>query len=141
MMNIKGVIMTCKMLFFDYRESEKPFFDKNQTHNFEIKLFSKSLNRKTVREIDKNDLEKTSILNIYTPSIISADIVNMFPNLRVIASRSSEVKNIDLEACLERNVAVVNVEILPGDNDSKIVYKSINAVTSVFCGCKDYRIV
>lgn len=133
--------MTCKMLFFDYRESEKPFFDKKPTHNFEIKLFSKSLNRKTIREIDKEDLEHTSVLNVYTPSIISADIINMFPNLRVIASRSYETKNIDLKTCLERNIAVVNVEILPHENDCKIVYKSINAITSVFCGCKDYRIV
>lgn len=133
--------MTCKMLFFDYRESEKPFFDKNPTHNFEIKQFSTGLNRKTVRELDKEDLEQTNVLNVYTPSIISADVINMFPNLRVIASRSESVKNIDLSTCLERNIAVVNVEILPKESDCKIVQKSINAVTSVFCGNKDYRIV
>ena len=133
--------MTCKMLFFDYRKSEKPFFDKNPLHNFEIKLISNSLNRKTVRNIDKDDLKHTTILNIYTPSIISADIINMFPNLRVIASRSDNIKNIDLPTCLERNIAVVNVEILPNESDCKIVQKSINAITSVFCGCKDYRIV
>ena len=133
--------MTCTMLFFDYRESEKPFFDKNPAHNFEIKLFSNSLNRKTVRELDKEDLEQTSVLNVYTPSIISADVINMFPNLRVIASRSKEIKNIDLPTCLERNIAVVNVEILPHENDCKTVQKSIIAITSVFCGCKDYRIL
>ncbi len=133
--------MTCKMLFFDYRESEKPFFEKSAIHNFEIKLFTKSLNRKTVRELDNDDLEHTAILNIYTPSIISADVINMFPNLRVIAIRSSDIKNIDLATCLERNIAVVNIEILPHESDCKIVQKSINAITSVFCGCKDYRIV
>ncbi len=133
--------MTCKMLFFDYRESEKPFFDKIPTHNFEIKLFSHSLNRKTIRELDKDDLEQTNVLNIYSPSIISADVINMFPNLRVIASRSDNVKNVDLQTCLERNVAVVNVEIFPNESDCKIIQKSINAITSVFCGCKDYRIV
>ena len=137
----KGVIMTCKMLFFDCRESEKPFFDKNETKNFDIKLFTHSLNRKTVRKIDKEDLEQTNVLNVYTPSIISADVVNMFPNLRVIASRSASVKNIDLPTCLERNIAVVNVEILPHESDCKIVQKSINAITSVFCGCKENRIV
>lgn len=133
--------MTCKMLFFDYRESEKPFFDKNPTHNFDIKFFSSSLNRKTVRDIENEDLEHTNVLNIYTPSIISADIINQFPNLRVIASRSAEIKNIDLETCLERNIAVVNVEVLPHESDYKIVQKSIMAITSVFCGCKENRIV
>lgn len=133
--------MTCKMLFFDYRESEKAFFDKNPTHNFEIKQFSTGLNRKTVRELDKEDLEQTNVLNVYTPSIVSTDVINMFPNLRVIASRSGSVKNIDLPTCLERNIAVVNVEILPQESDCKIVQKSINAITSVFCGNKDYRIV
>ena len=133
--------MTCRMLFFDYRESEKPFFEKKSTHNFDIKLISSSLNKKTVRELDKNDLEQTIVLNIYTPSIVSADVINMFPNLRVIASRSNNIKNIDLKTCLERNIAVVNVEILPNDSDCKIVQKTMNAITSVFCGCKDYRVV
>lgn len=133
--------MTCKMLFFDYRDSEKQFFEKNEIFNFDIKFFSNSLNRKTIRELDKEDFEQTSVLNIYTPSIISADVINMFPNLRVIAIRSEEVKNINLSTCLERNIAVVNVEILPHENDCKAVKKSIDAITGVFCGCKDYRIV
>ena len=133
--------MTYKMLFFDYRESEKPFFDKNKTENFEIKFFNISLNRKTVKELENNDLEHTNVLNVYTPSIISADVISMFPNLRVIASRSNEIKHIDLNACLERNIAVVNVESLPHENDCKIVQKSLTAITSVLCGCKENRIV
>lgn len=133
--------MTCKMLFFDYRESEKPFFDQNKTDHFEIKFFANALNRKTVRDVENDDLEQTNVLNIYTPSIISADVINMFPNLRVIASRSDSVKHIDINACLERNIAVVNVEILPNENDCKAVHKSMNAITSVLCGCKEKRIV
>ena len=133
--------MTCKMLFFDYRESEKPFFDKNRTDNFEIKFFTSALNRKTVREIENDDLEQTNVLNIYTPSIISDDVISMFPNLRVIASRSNEIKHIDLNACLKRNIAVVNVDILPNEGDCKTVQKSLSAVTSVLCGCKENRIV
>ena len=133
--------MTCKMLFFDYRDSEKPFFEKNKTDNFDITFFSNSLNRKTVKDIDKDELKITTALNIYTPSIISEDVLNYFPNLRVIASRSSHIKNIDFTSCIERNIAVVNIDIQPNDCDYKIVQKSLNAIINVFCGCKDCRIV
>lgn len=131
--------MVCKMLFFDYRESEKPFFEINKTDHFDIKFFTNALNRKTVKEIDYRDLEQTTVLNIYTPSIISADIINLFPNLRVISVRSPETKNIDLKKCFERNIAVVNINT--PSNDYKNVQTSFNMITSVFCGCKENRVV
>lgn len=131
--------MVCKMLFFDYRESEKQFFETNNTEHFNIKFFTNALNRKTVKEIDIKDLEQTTALNIYTPSIISADVIKLFPNLRVISVRSSDIKNVDLKTCLERNVAVVKVD--NPSNDYKNVQTSLNLVTSVFCGCKESRVI
>lgn len=133
--------MVCKMLFFDYRDGEKLFFEKNQLDNYEIKFFTHGLNKKTVRELSEEDLEYTSALNIYIPSILSEDVIKQFKNLRVIATRSEDVKHINLKTCLERNIAVVNVEMLPKDCEYRIVQKSIEAVTSVLCGCKEFRIV
>ena len=133
--------MVCKMLFFDYRESEKLFFEKNKPNNYDIKFFEHSLNKKTVRKLTKEDFEQTNALNVYITSILSEDVLNQFKNLRVIATRSEDVKHINLKACLERNIAVVNVEMQPKDCEYRIVQKSFEEVTSVLCGCKDYRIV
>ncbi|MBO6257517.1 hypothetical protein J6N69_05730 [bacterium] len=133
--------MVCKMLFFDYRDSEKLFFEKNKLDNYDIKFFTGSLNKKTVRELSENDLVNTTALNIYIPSILSEDVIKQFKNLRVIVTRSEDVKHINLKTCLERNIAVVNVEMLPKDYDYRIVQKSFEAVTSVLCGCKEYRVV
>ena len=133
--------MVCKMLFYDLKDSEEQYFEKNKSDNFDIKFFSKSLNRKTVREIESQDLEQTTALNIYTHSIISDDVLKTFKNLRVVVTRSQDIKHIDVKACLERNIAVVNVDAAKYVNDAKIVQMSLNNATSVLCGSKENRIV
>lgn len=130
--------MVCKVLFFDCTESEKLFFQNSKKVNFNIKIFSESLNRKTIKELSDSDLNETSALNIYTPSILSADVINKFKNLRVVVIRSNNTRNIDLKTCLERNIAVVATV---SDNDYKTVSKSLKAVTDVLCGCKENRVI
>ncbi len=133
--------MVCKMLIFDFKESEKLFFEKNKLDNFNVKLLPYSLNKKTIHNILPQDLEETSVLNVRNSSILSTDIINEFKNLRIIAHRTKDYKNTDLKTCLKRNIAVVNSEISDNDNDYKIMQKSFRAITSVLCGCKDYRII
>ena len=43
--------MTCKMLFFDYRESEKQFFENHKCDYFDLKFFNHPLNEKTVESL------------------------------------------------------------------------------------------
>ena len=133
--------MVCKMLVFDFKEAEKLFFEKNKLENFDVKLLPYSLNKKTINTLLPEDLEHTAIINVCNLSILSSDVINKFKNLRVIAFRAKEFKNIDFEACLKRNIAVVNVDVLGDDCEYKIMQKSIRAITSVFCGCKDYRVL
>lgn len=133
--------MACKMLFFDYKESDGLYFEKNEQLNFEIKFLKNSLNKKTVKDLSDDDLEQTSALSVYTPSLLSADVINEFPNLRIISTRSKEYKHIDLKTCLDRNIAVVNIDNLDKDTEFHILHASFRAINSVFCGCKENRIV
>ena len=133
--------MACKMLFFDYKESDGLYFEKNEQLNFEIKFLKNSLNKKTVKDLSDDDLEQTSALSVYTPSLLSADVINEFPNLRIISTRSKEYKHIDLKSCLERNIAVLNVETVDKSNEFHVLQSSIKAITGVLCGCKENRIV
>lgn len=133
--------MVCKMLFFDYKESDGLFFEKYEQSNFEIKFFKNSLNRKTVKDLSDDNLEQTLALSVYTPSLLSADVINKFPNLRIISTRSKDYKHIDLKTCLDRNIAVVNIDAFDKENEFHILQASFKAINSVFCGCKENRVV
>ncbi|MBD5402125.1 hypothetical protein HDR58_04925 [bacterium] len=102
--------MSCKMLFFDYRESEKAFFEKNHYDNFEIKFFNENLNEETVNNISEEDLESAMIISVFITSNITEKVVEKFKNLRIISTRSTGVDHIDLEPCVNKNIAVINVE-------------------------------
>ncbi len=133
--------MVCKTLFFDYKDSDKLFFEKTPPQNFQINFFSKSLNRKTIQEISEEDLNQTAAISVSTASIVSADVINQFKNLRVISVRSKDYKNIDLKTCLNRNIAVVTVQTTDKNNEYHTLQTSFNSITGVLCGCKENRIV
>ena len=133
--------MVCRMLFFDCSENDRLFFKKNDFPNYEIKFFKNSLNKKTVKDLSENDLEHTSALSICTPSLLSADVINCFPNLRIISTRSKEYKHIDIKTCLDRNIAVVNIDNLKNDSEFHILQATFKAINSVFCGCKENRVI
>ena len=96
-----------KMLMFDYRESEKKYFERNKIEDFDITFYNESLNETTLlTEEEKND---TAILSVFINSRITEKVINQFKNLRIIATRSTGYNHIDINACLERNIAVLNV--------------------------------
>lgn len=102
--------MSCKMLFFDYRESEKDFFNKHDFSNYNIKFFKESLNEETFNKLSEEDIENTVIISIFVTSVINEKIINKFKNLRVITTRSTGYDHIDINSCINKNVALINVD-------------------------------
>lgn len=133
--------MVCRILFFGYTPSDKPYFDKNPLENFSIKFIEGDLNRETANALSADDLENTAAVNIDTNSEITREVIEKFKNLRVIATRSKDCSHIDMPCCIERNIAVVNVENYKPD----CAYYNLNAafkgITAVLCGMKEYRVV
>ena len=70
--------MACKMLFFDYRESEEKFFEENCFENYEIKFFKESLNESTLSLLSEDDFEKTMIISVFITSTVSSEIIFKF---------------------------------------------------------------
>ncbi|MBE7712347.1 MAG: hypothetical protein E7Z87_01230 [Cyanobacteria bacterium SIG26] len=101
--------MACRMLFFDYRQSEESFFDRNSFANFDIKFFTESLNEKTLEKLSEEDFEKTMIISVFIHSIVDENIVSRFKNLRVISTRSTGYDHIDINSCVGKNIAMLNV--------------------------------
>ena len=102
--------MACKVLFFDYRESEKKFFDDHKFDNFEIKFFKESLDEKMLDSLSKEDLEETMIISVFINSDVNDNVISRFKNLRIISTRSTGYDHINLECCASKHIALVNVE-------------------------------
>lgn len=97
-----------KMLMFDFRESEREFFEKNKLSDFEITFIAAPLNENT--ELSEEQLEDTDIISVFTTSTLTENVLSKFKNLRVIATRSTSYSHIDLKYCTKFNIAVFNVE-------------------------------
>ena len=97
-----------KVLFFDLRESEKAFFEKNSYSDFEIIFREDSLSENT--KLSEEELCDTCAISIYRSSILTQNILKKFKNLRIIATRSYGFSHIDLEYCMKNKIAVVNIE-------------------------------
>ncbi|MCM1339909.1 MAG: hypothetical protein NC191_09590 [Muribaculaceae bacterium] len=102
--------MVCKMLFFDYRDSEEKFFENNKFDNFDIKFFSESLNEDTLSLLTEEDFENTLIISVFINSNVHESIINRFKNLRVISTRSTGYDHIDVNSCMQKNIALINIE-------------------------------
>ena len=102
--------MACKMLFFDYREPEKNFFAKHDFSSYDIKFFKESLNEQTLERLSEDEIQNTMIISVFTTSTINDEVISRFKNLRVIAARSSGYDHIDLGSCVDKNIALINVD-------------------------------
>lgn len=97
-----------KMIMFDFRESEKPFFKQNDFTDFEITFIPEPLNEAT--QLTEEQLNETDIVCVFINSEITENVINKFKNLRVIATRSTGYNHIDIKYCTQNNISVFNVE-------------------------------
>ena len=96
------------MLMFDFRETEKDFFDKNEFVDFDITFINKPLNEDM--ELSEEQMNETDIISVFRSSNLTENVLNKFKNLRIIATRSYGYGHINLDYCIEHNIAVLNVE-------------------------------
>ena len=97
-----------KMLMFDFRESEKSFFQKNKFIDFDITFIKEPLNEKT--ELTEEELNETVVISVFTTSDITEEVLKKFKNLRIISTRSTSYSHIDTNYCISQKIAVVNIE-------------------------------
>lgn len=97
-----------KMMMFDFRESEKEFFENNELVDFDITFINEPLNETT--ELNEEELKETSIISVFRSSNLTRNVLDKFHNLRMIATRSYGYGHIDLDYCIEHNIAVLNID-------------------------------
>ncbi len=90
-----------KICIYDIEESEK--FDFNGlTDSHNVTFIEQSL-------VHENIDSEVEILSVFVTSTVDSSTIEKMPKLKLIACRSTGFNNIDLVACSERGIAVVNV--------------------------------
>src|SRR5213083_2929124 len=65
--------------------------------------------KQKVQEVTDEKVFQASIISTFIYSELTKDNLAMFPNLKLIATRSTGYDHIDLDYCREKKIAVVNV--------------------------------
>lgn len=102
--------MACRVLFFDYRQSEEKFFEDHNFENFDIKFFKESLDENFVENLSQEDFEETMIISVFINSNVNEKVISKFKNLRIISTRSTGYDHICLDSCAAKHIALINVE-------------------------------
>lgn len=89
------------------------FYEANKLDTDQIKTYYSETSHelvfiKEVLSIDNVDPE-TEILSVFIGSVVSADIIDKMPKLKLITCRSTGFNNIDQRAAEEHGIAVANV--------------------------------
>ena len=71
-----------RMLIFDFRESEKEFFKKNEFVDFDITFINEPLN--DITQLTEEQKDETSLISVYRSSNLTSKVLNQFKNLRII---------------------------------------------------------
>lgn len=101
--------MTIKMLIFDFRDSEKKFFENNKFEDFDITFFKESLNEDTVKNLTEEQLNQTAIISVFINSEVTDFVIKQFKNLRTISTRSTGIDHINHGVCVDKNIDVISV--------------------------------
>ncbi len=97
-----------KMLMFDFRDSEREFFNTHEFKDFDITFIDEPLNE--MSQLTEDQLNETDVISVFINSNVTEEVLSKFKNLRIIATRSTGFNHIDVKYCTQNNIAVFNVE-------------------------------
>lgn len=93
------------VIFYDTKNYEREYYEKELYENFEIVFRENSLNlsnKLTYRE------ENAEIISVFTGSVLDGTILKKFKNLKLLLTRSVGFSHIDIEYCDKRGIIVAN---------------------------------
>lgn len=89
-----------KIIHFDIDENLKPYL-KGENYSF-------SLNKKNISKIkDKNKIEGVTFKS--QSDLFDKKIIEEFPNLKLVITRTAGTDHVNLDFCKEKNIAVYNI--------------------------------
>ena len=98
-----------KITFFEITDLEKEKF-KTAFPNDSLLFYEKN-----IQDIPAEEYQDSDIICIFVHSEITEKIISQMPNLQLIATRSTGIDHIDMQACNNKNISVKNVPLY-GEN-------------------------
>lgn len=92
-----------KIVFFEIFPKEKDIIQQALTGH-DVIFFEDKLNPENI-----SDILDADYISIFVNSIVDREIIQKMPNLKLIATRSTGFDHIDIMACKESSISVVNV--------------------------------
>jgi len=96
--------------FFEVTDIEKLEFDKVFSRHNKAKFFEEP-----IQNVDIKEYQDSDVICVFVHSKVAKDIIDMCPNLKMIATRSTGTDHIDIMHANEKNVRVMNVPLY-GEN-------------------------
>ncbi|MFA6006218.1 MAG: NAD(P)-dependent oxidoreductase [Candidatus Paceibacterota bacterium] len=96
-----------KISFFGVKESERGYLEASTQKSYpndEASLYNESLNIEHIPADTSAD-----IISVFVGCTVNKEVIEKFPNLKLIVARSTGYDNIDLDECKKRNIVVCNV--------------------------------
>lgn len=96
-----------KTVFFDAKESEQEFLEKNKFGECEFVYIQNPLSKDFEKDIES--VKNAEIISIFTSSKVTAELLEKFPKLKLVTTRSTGFNNVDLDYCSRKGIPVTNV--------------------------------
>lgn len=96
-----------KVVFFDVKCYEEKFLLENKPENCEFVLIKDTFHQGFATNYER--IKDAEVFSVFTSSKVTANILKQFPNLKLIATRSTGFNAIDIEYCRSMGIPVVNV--------------------------------
>lgn len=108
-----------KTIFFELEEWEKDYLSKH--NNLGAMTFVDGHIDHIRLPYDK----EADVLSVFIDSIVDETVLNHFPNLKLIATRSTGYDHIDIEACKKKGILVANVPTYGEDTVAEFTFALI----------------
>ena len=96
--------------FFEVTDIEKKEFDKVFNRHNKARFFEEP-----IQNVDYNEYKDSDVICVFVHSKVSKDVIDMCPNLKMIATRSTGTDHIDMMHANEHDIKVMNVPLY-GEN-------------------------
>jgi D-lactate dehydrogenase len=92
-----------KIAFFEVNESDKEYLSQ-VLGNYEVSFFAEPLTEKNAAQAGEYE-----IISVFIYSTVNKAVIEKLKNTRCITTRSTGFDHIDVSACKEKNIAILNV--------------------------------
>jgi len=81
-----------------------------------------------IAEVNLDEIQEAEIISVFVHDMVTAEIINRLPNLKLIVARSTGFDNIDIEYAKSKNIAVCNVPAYGSDTVAEFAFALLLAL-------------